>query len=173
MMLAAAALGAGSGLDRTAFGQTLFAHPAIVGAAAMGITGPTAEAALFLGVLTSLDATQIPVGPVRRRDFSSAAVFGVLLGAEVAGPSGWALVLLASLDPISDPAGVVHEAHKIRGASLSFGFERFASILQTVETRVLELTPEEIGRLLKTARETFEHSRDLVRRRYAYLAPVC
>jgi hypothetical protein len=83
------------------------------------------------------------------------------------------LALLASLDPISDPEGVVHEAHKIRGASLSFGFERFASILQTVEGRVLELTPEEIGRLLKTARETFEHSRDLVRRRYAYLAPVC
>lgn len=97
MMLAGAALGAGAGLDRTAFGQTLFAHPAVVGAAAMGIAGPTLDAALFLGVLTSLDATQIPVGPVRRRDFSSAAVFGVLLGAEVGGPSGWALVLLASL----------------------------------------------------------------------------
>jgi len=82
------------------------------------------------------------------------------------------LVQLASLDPIGDPDGVVHEAHKIRGASLSFGFERFASILQTVETRVLELTPEEIERLLNTARETFEHSRDLVGRRYAYLAPV-
>ena len=82
------------------------------------------------------------------------------------------LVELSSLDPISEPDGVAHEAHKIRGAALSFGFEQFASILQTVETRVLELTPEEIGRLMSAACETFEHSRDLVGRRYAYLAPV-
>ncbi|RKX34191.1 MAG: hypothetical protein DRP71_07945 [Verrucomicrobia bacterium] len=82
------------------------------------------------------------------------------------------LVQLSSLDPVSDPDGVAHEAHKIRGAALSFGFAQFASILETVETRVLELTPEEIGRLLDAARETFERSRDLVGRRYAYLAPV-
>lgn len=82
------------------------------------------------------------------------------------------LVELSSLDPISDPDGVAHEAHKIRGAALSFGFEQFASILQTVETRVLELTPEEIGRLMNAASEVFERSRDLVGRRYAYLATV-
>ena len=82
------------------------------------------------------------------------------------------LVELSSLDPISAPDLVAHEAHKIRGAALSFGFEQFASILQTVETRVLELTPEEIGRLMSAASETFERSRDLVGRRYAYLAPV-
>ena len=82
------------------------------------------------------------------------------------------LVALSSLDPISDPDGVAQEAHKIRGAALSFGFEQFASILQTVETRVLELTPEEIGRLMNAASETFERSRDLVGRRYAYLATV-
>ena len=82
------------------------------------------------------------------------------------------LVQLGSLDPTNNPEGVAHEAHKIRGASLSFGFEQFASILQTVETRVLELTPEEIGRLLSAARDTFEHSKDMVGQRYAYLAPV-
>ena len=82
------------------------------------------------------------------------------------------LVELSSLDPVSEPDGVAHGAHKIRGAALSFGFEQFASILQTVETRVLELTPEEIGRLMDAASETFERSKDLVGRRYAYLAPV-
>jgi HPt (histidine-containing phosphotransfer) domain-containing protein len=82
------------------------------------------------------------------------------------------LVELSSLDPISQPDAVAHAAHKIRGAALSFGFEQFASILQTVEMRVLELTPEEIGRLMNAARETFDRSRDLVGRRYAYLAPV-
>lgn len=79
---------------------------------------------------------------------------------------------LASLDPVSNPDGVAHEAHKIRGAALSFGFERFASILQTVETRVLELSPDEIERLLVAAREGFGRSRGEVERRYAYLATV-
>jgi HPt (histidine-containing phosphotransfer) domain-containing protein len=82
------------------------------------------------------------------------------------------LVELSSLDPVSEPDGVAHEAHKIRGAALSFGFEQFASILHTVETRVLELTPEEIGRLMDAAHETFERSKDLVAQRYAYLATV-
>lgn len=82
------------------------------------------------------------------------------------------LAQLASKDPVSDPDGVAQEAHKIRGAALSFGFEQFASILQTVETRVLELTPEEIGRLLTAAHDTFEQSKRLVAQRYTYLAPV-
>ena len=82
------------------------------------------------------------------------------------------LVQLASFDSVGNPDGVAQEAHKIRGAALSFGFEQFASILETVERRVLELTPEEIERLLSAAHETFEQSRELVGRRYAYLAPV-
>lgn len=79
---------------------------------------------------------------------------------------------LNSKDPVSDPDGVAQEAHKIRGAALSFGFEQFASILETVERRVLELTPEEIERLLAGAGDVFEQSRNLVVRRYAYLATV-
>jgi len=82
------------------------------------------------------------------------------------------LAQLDSKDPVSDPEGVAQEAHKIRGAALSFGFEQLASILETVERRVLELTPEEIGRLLAAAVDVLEQSRNLVGRRYAYLAPV-
>jgi len=82
------------------------------------------------------------------------------------------LVELASMDPVSDPNGVAQESHKIRGAALSFGFGKFASILETVETRVLELSSEEIERLLNSARGTFDQSRDLVQGRYACLAPV-
>ena len=77
---------------------------------------------------------------------------------------------LGALDPISNPQGVAHEAHKIRGAGLSFGFERFAAILQTVEIRVLELSPEEIDRLLVSAREAFSRSKVEIGQRYAYLA---
>lgn len=79
---------------------------------------------------------------------------------------------LSGFDPVSNPDGVAHEAHKIRGAALSFGFERFASILQTVETKVLELSPDEINRLLVSARELFGHSRGEVEQRYAYLVTV-
>ncbi len=82
------------------------------------------------------------------------------------------LDILDGFDPVSNPDGVAHEAHKTRGAALSFGFERFASILQTVETRVLELSPDEISRLLEAARDTFGRSRGEVSQRYAYLATV-
>jgi len=82
------------------------------------------------------------------------------------------LAQLNSKDPVSDPDGVAQESHKIRGAALSFGFEQFASILETVERRVLELTPEEIERLLAGAGDVFEQSRNQVGRRYAYLATV-
>ena len=79
---------------------------------------------------------------------------------------------LDEIDPVSNPQGVAHEAHKIRGAALSFGFERFAAVLQTVETRVLEMTPDEIARLTASAREIFDCSRLEIERRYPYLATV-
>jgi mannose/fructose/N-acetylgalactosamine-specific phosphotransferase system component IIC len=87
-------LGALAGLDRTAFGQTLFAHPLVVGSAALLFVGSSPDAFLLLAVLTCLDAPQIPVGPVRLRDWGSAAVVGVTLGTEASTPAGWALALL-------------------------------------------------------------------------------
>jgi HPt (histidine-containing phosphotransfer) domain-containing protein len=84
--------------------------------------------------------------------------------------AGRRLDTLDSVDPVSEPQRVAHEAHKIRGAALSFGFERFAAVLQTVETRVLELSPDEISRLLAAARELFTQSKVEVGRSYAYLA---
>lgn len=82
------------------------------------------------------------------------------------------LTTLDLLDPMSNPQGVSHEAHKIRGAALSFGFEKFAAVLQTIETRVLELTPDEIRRLTASAREIFGLSRQEIEQRYTYLAAV-
>ena len=94
-MTPAVLLGALAGGDRTAFGQTLLAHPAIAAALAGWAAGAPAEG-VWLGVaLTGLSTAQIPVGETRLRDWTSAAVAAPFLA--VGGDTWrWGAALLLS-----------------------------------------------------------------------------
>jgi len=76
--------------------------------------------------------------------------------------------LRALSDPsaVSQPETVAKEAHKIRGAASSFGFEEVAQILHSVETQISELDPERIEQMLHTAVERFNQSVAAVQSRY-------
>jgi HPt (histidine-containing phosphotransfer) domain-containing protein len=65
---------------------------------------------------------------------------------------------------------VAKEAHKIRGAASSFGFEQVAVLLRTVETQIGELPQDRIEQLLHEALACFEHSTREVQGRYPALA---
>lgn len=69
----------------------------------------------------------------------------------------------------SQPENVAKEAHKIRGAASSFGFEHVAGILRSVETQITELNPERIEQMLHTAVNSFEQSVAEVNSRYPNL----
>ncbi len=69
-----------------------------------------------------------------------------------------------------DRTAVAKEAHKIRGAAASFGFDRVADILRTVETQIAELPPQRVGELLAEAVTLFEASLRGVVERYPALA---
>lgn len=68
------------------------------------------------------------------------------------------------------PADVAREAHKIRGAASSFGFEMVAGLLATVETQIGELTQEQVAGLLADALRGFEQSIREVKERHPGLA---
>ena len=115
-MIAAAALGGAVGLDRTAFGQTLLAHPSVAASLAGWCAGTPIEGiwiGLILGLVT---APRIPVGSERLRDFGSVAV--ALPFAVGPGQPGWiwglALCATALLAPIGGWVIGVHRELALR-----------------------------------------------------------
>lgn len=96
-MLAVVSLFGGlCGLDRTAFGQTLLAHPMIAAALAGALVGD-AGAGLWAGfTLTALSARVLPVGERSIRDWTSAAVvLGAVAGSVEDGAVRGSALLLA------------------------------------------------------------------------------
>ena len=53
---------------------------------------------------------------------------------------------------------IAKEAHKIRGAASSFGFDMVAGVLATVETQIGELSQERIKSMLVDVQRGFEQS---------------
>ncbi len=96
-MIAATALGAVAGLDRTAFGQTGLANPFVAACLSAWIAGAPVQG-VWLGVaLLLLSAPRIPVGERRIRDWTSAAVAAPWWAGPDAGAERWALALLLSI----------------------------------------------------------------------------
>ncbi len=69
-----------------------------------------------------------------------------------------------------DLDSVSKDAHRIRGAASSFGFDGFSKILNKIETEIESLGREEVSGLLSSALESFKSSREIVSSRYTYLA---
>jgi HPt (histidine-containing phosphotransfer) domain-containing protein len=69
-----------------------------------------------------------------------------------------------------DRAHVGKEAHKIRGAASSFGFEQMAGVLRGVEMQAQTGTQAQLENLLREAKALFEQSVREVRDRYPGLA---
>lgn len=89
--------GAVAGLDRTAFGQTLFAHPVVAGGLLAFALGAPPAAILLLGVLLCLDAPQVPVGGAPLPDMTSGALVGVALISAADSAAGYGLALVCAL----------------------------------------------------------------------------
>lgn len=80
---------------------------------------------------------------------------------------------LRALNPPSSPfdrTAIAKEAHKIRGAAASFGFDQVANLLRTVETQIAELNQEKIEELLRDSLQAFDLSIAEVHGRYPALA---
>lgn len=77
---------------------------------------------------------------------------------------------------LTDPAraferiSIAKEAHKIRGAASSFGFDYVSSLLRTVEGQINELPQERIEELLREAFTSFEQNVREVQERHPSLA---
>ena len=141
MMLAAAGLGALAGVDRTAFAQTMLAHPVVCGALAGWIAGDPVSG-LRLGIVYGMFASRrAPIGgggPVI--DWTSAAIaVPFALGPSAAGwqwglglASGVLVALLgghlirlvrrlaAAKDPVLDQAGLDGDLGRIERLHLGF-----------------------------------------------------
>ncbi len=72
--------------------------------------------------------------------------------------AGQRLGRIASPQETIDLTFVAKEAHKIRGAAASFGFDRVADILREVETRINQLGQPVIEQKLREARAAFDAS---------------
>jgi HPt (histidine-containing phosphotransfer) domain-containing protein len=68
------------------------------------------------------------------------------------------------------PSNVAKEAHKIRGAASSFGFDTVSGLLAIVETQIDELPKERVYSLLSDALRGFEQSIRDVHERHPRLA---
>ena len=79
------------------------------------------------------------------------------------------LEALLAADLSGDLTPVAKEAHKIRGAASSFGFDRLANVLNTVETQISTLSTDEISGLLREAEQVFETSRREIYTQYSGL----
>jgi len=112
----ASGLGAVAGLDRSAFGHTLLAHPAVVGTLLLGVSGASPDAWLFLMILTCLEASSPTVGGAR--DWGSAAVVGVVLGQGAGGATAWALVLMWSVAVAGVGGGAILGLQSVAGRSM-------------------------------------------------------
>jgi HPt (histidine-containing phosphotransfer) domain-containing protein len=69
-----------------------------------------------------------------------------------------------------DRTPIAKEAHKIRGAASSFGFDHVSSLLRTVEGHITELSQERIEEMLRDALTSFEQSVKEVQERHPELA---
>lgn len=69
-----------------------------------------------------------------------------------------------------DRTGVAKEAHKVRGAASSFGFDQVSDILRTVELQISELHQDRIEELLRQALVVFQASVNGVAQRFPALA---
>lgn len=65
---------------------------------------------------------------------------------------------------------IAKEAHKIRGAASSFGFDHVSSLLRTVEGQINELSQERIEDLLREAQSSFDQAVREVQERHPNLA---
>jgi len=65
-----------------------------------------------------------------------------------------------------DRTRIAKEAHKIRGAASSFGFEQMAGLLKEVEMQVQTAAQAQLESLVREARSVFENSVREVRDRY-------
>jgi HPt (histidine-containing phosphotransfer) domain-containing protein len=70
----------------------------------------------------------------------------------------------------ADRVFVAKEAHKIRGAASSFGFEQVATLLRTVESDIGELPLERLEGMLQEALSIFQQSVVEVHGRYPALS---
>ena len=69
-----------------------------------------------------------------------------------------------------DGTTIAKEAHKIRGAASSFGFDHVSSLLRTVEGQINELSQERVEEMLRDALSSFEQSVREVHERHPELA---
>jgi len=77
--------------------------------------------------------------------------------------------LCAGTQPF-DRTAIAKEAHKIRGAASSFGFEQMASLLKDVELQAQTIAQAQLEGLVREAHALFEQSVREVRDRYPGLA---
>jgi HPt (histidine-containing phosphotransfer) domain-containing protein len=77
---------------------------------------------------------------------------------------------LVQSDLPEDLDEVGKDAHRIRGAASSFGFEGFSNILNKIETEIESLSREDVNGLLSAALQGFRSSRETISARYTYLA---
>lgn len=84
--------------------------------------------------------------------------------------AGMRLRGLTAPDHVFERTSIAKEAHKIRGAASSFGFDTVAGILRTIEGQITELTQEKIEELLRESLVIFEQSVREVQERHPNLA---
>lgn len=65
-----------------------------------------------------------------------------------------------------DRIATAKEAHKVRGAAASFGFDHLAGILTTIEVKMDEHSSEHLDALVQDALRTFDQSVNDVKERY-------
>jgi HPt (histidine-containing phosphotransfer) domain-containing protein len=70
----------------------------------------------------------------------------------------------------ADRTLVAKEAHKIRGAASSFGFEHLAILLRTIEAEIGSLSPARLDELIDEATCVFAHSVNEIQGRYPGLS---
>jgi len=69
-----------------------------------------------------------------------------------------------------DRTSIAKEAHKIRGAASSFGFEQMAGLLKDIEMQAPTLAQAQVEALVREAHSLFEQSVREVRDRYPGLS---
>lgn len=96
-MIAGIALGALAGLDRTAFGQTLLAHPFVTACVSGTLAGDPVRGLQAGVLLWMLSAPRVPVGETRIRDWTTAAVVLPWVGRAGEGDAAWTVALAWSV----------------------------------------------------------------------------
>jgi HPt (histidine-containing phosphotransfer) domain-containing protein len=84
--------------------------------------------------------------------------------------AGTRLRSLTAADHVFERTPIAKEAHKIRGAASSFGFDHVASLLRTIEAQINELSQERVEELLRETLTSFEQSVRDVQERHPELA---